>query len=270
MRVVDSSAQPTAAQVAAARNAGVEAWVGYLASGPDKGLLDPWPDAAFRTVQEGGLATGAFVSGQDDPAWVRDKLAELGIVGILDDEVSVRADGTWTDPWLTTSGCGLYGGAAVMATHRTHGHPFYVVADYPLPAIAQTATWPPGLPLPSPVRPVGWQYGGDWTTPVPGVSVDVSNFDPAILEDPLVDFMLVRTYNPAGGANTGTYLVDRRTGVAVALAATDACPSSVPQFTLSDASYNEFVAGLVAVAHPAAAKVPTLAVSGTIGPQATP
>jgi hypothetical protein len=187
MIAVDSSSVPTAAQVAAARAAGVQAWLGYIAEKPNDDIADPWPASAFAAVRASGLLTGAYCSGLDDPGWVKAAAAALGIVAILDDETSVRGDGPWVDPWLAASGTGLYGGSAVQTAHQSHGHPFYIAALYPQPAVTQTALWPASFAVPSPARPLGWQYGGDWTMPYG--NVDVCNFDPLILEPPGVTDM---------------------------------------------------------------------------------
>ena len=176
---LDSAAVPNPTQIAAAKAAGYGAWLGYLASGPNEDILDPWPDSAFADVQAGGLLTGAYVSGLDDPAWLKDKAAALGILIFLDDENSVRRDGSWTDPFLTTSGAGIYGGSAVQTTHLTHGHPSYIFSGYP--GGTQSANWPPGVA--SPPQPKGWQYLGTQATPW-GITVDYSNLDPAVLAAP--------------------------------------------------------------------------------------
>jgi hypothetical protein len=175
---VDSWWEPTPAQIATAKAAGVQAWMGYFSNGSDR-IYHGWQDSTFQSILAAGLKTGAYCSQYADPGWVKSRAAALGIPAILDDESSIHADDANTDPWLATSGAGLYGGSGVQAAHRSHGHPFYVAAYYPAPAVVQTSLWPSAIALPSPARPTGWQYGGSWTEPYG--TVDVSNFDPAIL-----------------------------------------------------------------------------------------
>jgi hypothetical protein len=206
--VVDSSAPPTAEQIASAKAAGVGAWLGYLASGPREGLLHPWTAADFQLVQTDGLLTAAYCSGLDDPAWVKEQLTELGIPGLLDDETDVEgsawsADATEVDTWLEASGTGLYGSATVMAAHRTHGHPAYVCALYP-PGATQAVSWPPSVAAPAPPRPTGWQWAGTVTTPY-GV-VDRSNFSPGFWPSPAPsppeeDPMVICCPRPDGGTD---------------------------------------------------------------------
>ncbi len=180
MKAVDSSWIPTKSQIALAKSDGIEAWGGYLASGPNEDLLNPWPDSAFQLVRSGGLIPYAYVSGLDDPTWLKAQAASLGIKIILDCENGVRADGTWTDPFLLASGAGLYGDATVQWAHRTHGHVSYIFAGYP--GGVQTANWPSYAAQPDPARPLGWQYLGTVSRPY-GV-VDLLNLDPAVLVDP--------------------------------------------------------------------------------------
>lgn len=178
MKVLDSDWEPSAAQVAAAKSAGWQAWLGYLQTKPGVYLAGPWSDAAFGVVRAGGLLTGAYVSGWDDPTALRAKAAALGITIILDVESGIRGDGLWVDPFLAASGAAIYGDIAVMTAHATHGHPAYVFAGYP--GGPQSATWPSYGPVLDPARPTGWQYQG--TTQEPFGAVDLSNFDQAALQ----------------------------------------------------------------------------------------
>lgn len=186
VRVLDSSVMPTASQVAQAKAAGYEAWLGYLGKAGDN-LLDPWTAAAFATVRAGGLLTGAYCSGDDTPAWVKATAASYGLtLTILDVEGGIRPDGTWVDPWLDTAGSGIYGLQPVMEAHHGHGHPCYVGA-------ADLGTSAPGTwsaffgPRPTPPRPTGWQHSSGQ---VAGVTVDFSNFDSAIFGQEDTDMML--------------------------------------------------------------------------------
>lgn len=177
MKVVDSGAQPTDAQLATAKAAGVGAWLGYRASSSAMNLAYPWPAETFARIKAAGLLTGAYYSGLEDPAWAKADAAALGIPGFLDCESAIRGDGAWTDPWLEATGFRLYGDASVQTVHWTHGHAGYVFAGYP--GGAQTATWPSYAPQPNPPRPMGWQYLGTQSTPY-GV-VDLCNFDAELL-----------------------------------------------------------------------------------------
>ena len=172
-RVLDSVSAPSAGQIAAAKAAGWEAWLGGF-SGPN--ILYNWADTDFQRVLAGGLLTGAYCSRLMDPAVAKARAAALGIVIIEDDEPGIAAfDVAATDTFLGISGGRLYGGSAVMTAHIGHAHPGYVIAAYP--GGAQTATWPSGVARPP--QPVGWQYLGTQSTPF-GV-VDMSNFEAAVL-----------------------------------------------------------------------------------------
>lgn len=183
IRALDSAAPPTAAQVAQAKAAGFGAWLGYLGKAGDN-LLHPWTQADFQTVTAGGLLTGAYCSGQDDPAWVRATAAAWGLhVVILDDEAGIKADGTWVSGWLTAAGAGLYGGGAVMREWANNpAVRFCVLAAYPGTG-NQTATWSQAeAGIPAPGKPHGWQWAG--TVQMFGDTVDLANFDDAIFTTP--------------------------------------------------------------------------------------
>jgi hypothetical protein len=175
--VADSAYAPTLAQCQAFLAAGGGAWLGYLASGKDVDILNPWTEAEFDLVRSSGLLTAAYVSGQDNPTWLKTTAAAWGLTIILDCEGGIRADGTWVDPFLATSGAGLYGGSAVQANHRTHNHPFYVFALYPTAGNPSKLQWPSGVAAPP--QPTGWQYADNGS--FGGHAVDLSIFDPAIL-----------------------------------------------------------------------------------------
>lgn len=185
--VADSSADPSPAQVAAAKAAGYRAWLGYRASSANENLLHPWPASAFVVVKAGGLLAGAFYSGLDDPGWAKADAASLGIPGFLDCESGIRGDGTWTDPWLAASGFGLYGGETVQAAHLTHGHRAYIFAAYP--GVDETASWPSGVAAPP--QPKGWQWADPAVKPVSWASIDTSNYEQAVLAAPQEGEMLL-------------------------------------------------------------------------------
>jgi hypothetical protein len=157
--------------------------MGYFKQTPTDDIYSGWPDAEFELVKAGGLLTGAYCSQLDDPTWVRTRATALGIISILDDESGIDADNAGTDGWLATSGAHLYGGSGVQATHRTHGHPGYVFAEYPTAGNPDGLNWPPGVAPPVPARPMGWQYADSGR--VGGLSVDLSVFDPAIFGAPV-------------------------------------------------------------------------------------
>ena len=192
VRVLDSSAPPTAAQVAQAKAAGWGAWFGYLGQAGDN-LLNPWTQADFQTVTDGGLLTGAYCSGQDDPAWVKATAAAWGLhVVVLDDEAGIKTDGSWVSSWCATAGAGLYGNGAVMREHATDpAVPFLVLAAYP--GGTQSATWSTTEAGCTTSKPTGWQWAG--TVPMFGTTVDCANYDPTIFDAPEEndDMLIVNT-----------------------------------------------------------------------------
>lgn len=179
----DSASPPNVAQLLAAKAAGVQAWNGYLASGPNEDILDPWTEADFKLVLSVLPYTLGYVSGLDDPEWLKATAESWGIPIALDDETGVRADGVWTDPFLTASGAGLYGGSAVQKIHLTHAHPFYIFSEYPTGGNPTSTNWPPGIA--APLQPKGWQYSDSGS--FGGLTVDLSIFDEAIYEEGAVN-----------------------------------------------------------------------------------
>jgi hypothetical protein len=175
IKTADSWWEPSTAQVADAKAQGYGGWLGYRASGPNENVYHSWAATTFAMLKVQGMVTAAYYSGLEDPAWVKADAASLGIPAILDCESGMRGMGVWTDPWLTASGAALYGSALVMDAHYTHGHPGYVLAGYP--GGVQSATWPPGVPVPP--QPKGWQWANPNIHPVSFGSVDTSNFDAA-------------------------------------------------------------------------------------------
>ena len=256
----DSWWAPTAAQLAAARAAGVGAWLGYFEVPGDHIFGGGWSDQDFQAALASGLRTGAFCSGWDDPAACAARARRLGIRIYLDDETSIRGDGPWADPWLAASGACLYGESPVMQAHLDHGHPGYVVADY---TADPGSTWVGGLALPAPLRPTGRQYAGDQAAGlayVPaGRAVDLSRLDPQLLSQPL--------------QGDRAMLVRRSTDGEIALALGDVfLHLSGPQWTNVQAGYggspplvddDSLFAALEAAAAPSPASAPTtLAVTG--------
>lgn len=162
--------RPTAAQVAQAKAAGIGWWFGYLATQQAPGsfnLASPWDRASFQVVQDGGLRAGAFCSGWDDPAALRQLATEWGLVCLLDHEWAIRPDGPWVQPWLDASGFGLY---AVLSL-QGYRAPCRIAAEYPVDGCTG-ATWPTS---PAPSEPHGWQCQGTHTEF--GLSVDRSVLD---------------------------------------------------------------------------------------------
>ena len=186
---LDSWWEPNAAAIAWAVQQGYAGWLGYFKETANDRIYHGWSDATFLAVKAAGLHTADYDSGLDDPAWVRDRNARLGIVGILDVEGSIEGDGPWVDPWMATAGPAerQYGGGTVINNHRTHGHPGYIVAGYPsnsgtINPSDPGLTWAGLATLPSPARPIGRQYAG--SVPTPFGSVDYSHFDPAFFGTP--------------------------------------------------------------------------------------
>lgn len=207
-RGFDSAYPPTPAQIAAAKAAGIDAWLGYFA-GPN--ILNGWSEADFQAVMNGGLATGAYCSGWSDPAAMKAQAAAWGVpVVMLDDESAIRSVArstfdltvtgssnrriartmfphgearpvlqwgrggwtvsAWVQPWLDASGGGLYGNLPVFAgAHASR----YVFAAYP--GTDPGASWPSYYPRPADGSPCGWQWEG--THAFAGISVDSTYFD---------------------------------------------------------------------------------------------
>lgn len=208
--VADSATPPKVAQLKAAKAAGVQGWNGYLASGPNEDILEPWTEADFELVLSVLRYTMGYVSGLDDPAWLKATAKAWGIPISLDDENGVRGDGAWTDPFLAASGAGLYGGSAVQKAHLTHAHPFYVFSEYPASGNPSQGNWPPGFAAP-PQRK-GWQYSDKGN--LGGLEVDLSIFDEAIYgavapveEDDMGQLVVAAVVNPNGvAADNAWYL----------------------------------------------------------------
>ncbi len=148
---LDSSGSlPSAAQLAAAKAAGVRMWNGYL---PEPGIAANWSRADFARVKAAGLATLAYCSGRADPADARAQGAAWGVPICLDVESGIRADGGWVQQWLDASGAGLYGAYSVHPGRRAA---FHVMAGYP--GSDPGVSWPHDQPRPS--TPCGWQFQG--------------------------------------------------------------------------------------------------------------
>src|SRR5436189_84010 len=65
---LDSATPPTAAQVAAAKAAGIGMWAGYVSEIPQRdGLYRPWTPAEFDVVRAINRHPIAYTSGWDDP-----------------------------------------------------------------------------------------------------------------------------------------------------------------------------------------------------------
>jgi hypothetical protein len=199
--VADSASAPTPAQALAFKAAGGVAWGGYIGKAGDD-LENPWTAADFATIRAAGLVAFAFVSGDDDPAWVRDEATSMGVtLIILDVENGIRGDGAWVDPWLATSGAGIYGNPPVMDNHAMHGHPCYIGAAYPEDG-TQTAAWPSDATAPIPARPMGWQWADNGS--YGGLTVDLSNYQMTVFGSspaPGGDADMFIQQNPAGTAD---------------------------------------------------------------------
>lgn len=134
------------------------------------GLFAPWDRASFAVVQAAGLPCGAFVSGWDDPAALRQLADAWGIPLLaLDDEDAIRplTNPDWRPAFLAASGAGLYG----LLERHTIAAPFHIAALYPAGGCSG-ATWPTS---PAPAAPHGWQCQGTHTEI--GLSVDRAALD---------------------------------------------------------------------------------------------
>lgn len=203
IQVADSWEEPTDAQFAAAKAAGISAWLGYFKETSTDNIFHGWADATFQRAKAAGILTGDYCSQLDDPTWVRSRAASLGIIAILDDESRIDPDNSGTDAWLTTAGAHLYGGSGVQAAHRTHGHTGYVFSEYPTGGNPTGTNWPPGFAQPTPPRPMGWQYSDKGS--VGGITVDLSVFDSALFgapapikEDDMGQLVVAAVVNPNG------------------------------------------------------------------------
>src|SRR5207249_2588419 len=64
-------------------------------------------DADFDRVRNAGLATLAYVSGNEPPVAIRNWSKATGVLTVVDVERFIRSDGDWVDAWLATSEAGL-------------------------------------------------------------------------------------------------------------------------------------------------------------------
>ncbi len=169
---VDSSyARPSPASVAAFRGAGVKMWNGYLATKGGVNLAATWSQADFELARQLGADPIGYCSGWDDPVAVKKLAAAWRVKACLDDEGGIRSDGPWVQPFLDTSGAGLYGNPPVFAGRHA---PFFVEAAYP--GYDPGRTWPSG----DPGVPCGWQWEGTHTEF--GLSIDRGWFDDWFLQ----------------------------------------------------------------------------------------
>lgn len=150
----DSSGfHPTLAQLQAAYAQGVRAWGFYL---PGPGIYSGNTQADFDRAHQAGMKSIGWASGNADPAQQKALAASWSVdFPTLDDEPGIRAYGAWEQPYLDTSGFGLYMPYGADGS-RIKGFraPWYIMADY-LGRDPQ-ATWN-GSP---PAAPHGWQWVG--------------------------------------------------------------------------------------------------------------
>jgi hypothetical protein len=153
---LDSAQPPSAAQIAAARAAGIRLWSGYLASIGQGGsafrLMRVWTQAEFEVARTCGGTPIAFCSGLDNPILCRALAQDWNVRLCLDVESGIRGDGPWVQGWLDASEAGLYGNLGV---HLGRHAAFHVLAFYP--GTDPRTVWvaagrPPG--------PAGWQWQG--------------------------------------------------------------------------------------------------------------
>lgn len=166
----DSAYPPDDAQLALFAAAGVRVYGGYVKFGND-GLLNGWTQADFDRVKAHGMTAIAFMSGWSDPATAKAVADAWGVLGCLDDETGIRADGSWVQAWLDASGFGLYGNGWV---HNGRVAAFHILAGYPVEGNPAERSWNADY-APRPSTPCGWQWRG--THDELGLSVDSSTFD---------------------------------------------------------------------------------------------
>ncbi len=166
---------PTDAQLAAMKASGVQLcglYHGVAGDGIDPAHLAS--DADFDRVRNAGLATLAYVSGNENPVAIRNWSQATGVLAVVDVERFIRSDGDWVDAWLVTSEAGLYGNGSVhfnnsgLRTAACHIYAGYYGYD-------PTETWPSWLPRPP--TACGWQFQG--TTYLYGAAVDLLWLDDA-------------------------------------------------------------------------------------------
>jgi len=154
----DSSGfHPTLAQLQAAYAQGVRVWGFYL---PGPGIYSGNTKADFDRAHQAGMTTIGWASGNADPAQQKALAALWGVdFPTLDDESAIRAYGPWEQPWLDTSGFGLYHPYGTDGSvFRILRAPWFIAADYwgAYPYIDPQATWPG----PAPSIPHGLQWAG--------------------------------------------------------------------------------------------------------------
>jgi hypothetical protein len=211
---LDSAYPPSKAQIAAARAAGYDAWLGYFA-GPN--ILNGWSDQDFIAVYQGGLETGAYCSGWADPLQMKARADHLtatipGFVGMLDDESGIRsvvkfnlaATRRYSNRTLARSIMHNVNGATRPVLERQLDGTYKVSAwvqpwlnasgfgqygNQPVfagvhasryvfaayPGMDPGASWPSYYPRPGDGHPCGWQFEG--THDFAGIGVDSTHFD---------------------------------------------------------------------------------------------
>jgi hypothetical protein len=152
-----SDFHPTLAQLQAAHAQGVRVWGFYL---PGPGIYSGHTKADFDRIHQAGMKSIGWASGNADPAQQKALAASWSVdYPTLDCESGIRGDGPWTQPWLDTSGFGLYMpyGADGSAFNSKRA-PWLIMADYlgAYPYRDPQATWNG----PGPSVPHGWQWAG--------------------------------------------------------------------------------------------------------------
>jgi len=160
-----SSSRPTPTIISQAWAAGVRVWGGYIATNQAPGsfnLASPWDKGSFDVARTLGSTPIGFCSGLDDPAALKALAAQWDVRLCLDVESGIRADGTWVQGWLDTSGAGLYGqhyedtNGVWHSIHLNRRAAFHVMSWY----IGRDpgATWTG--PQPADGTPLAWQWQG--------------------------------------------------------------------------------------------------------------
>ncbi len=185
VQAVDSYAPPTNEQLQQAKAAGIRMWNGYLSNPQDPGIDSVWSAADFQRIAAvlgpvwyGGHAYNglAYCSGDADPGVCQRLGALWNVLICLDVENSIRAYGSWTQPWIDTAGiCGVYGNIGVQVVRAS----FHVLAAWVTDE--PTTTWPTTAVRPD--TPCGWQWKGN--VPMLGSTVDRNVFDVSFITAPL-------------------------------------------------------------------------------------
>lgn len=145
---LDSLTPPTPDQVQLAKAAGIGVWHGWLGIHTNAYLPAVWTQTNFQTVQTLSPSPVGFVSGWDDPLALKALGAAWGVRPCLLVQDGIRTEGSWVGRFLTDSGAGLAGPAAIH--HWTA--PFHILIA--TPGYDPQTIWNGAQPD----TPNGWQW----------------------------------------------------------------------------------------------------------------